>query len=216
MATMTAVSRRAALTVKALLLFVTASALCAAQHSTEPDSAQTLFLDTATSEEKTGEYIFYTQSFKDRDNDRASYRGSVYGVVRNVKLDGCTMTAEVLIADSFSAVVGKTKIDHQQDTYIYRASLVLTRELINGSAVMQARPVQLARSTHSQCEGDGSCAFTWLRLQAKRRVIKEISTINDMVDFEGMVDHVLMPLSSPAAGKEWITRMQALADSRCP
>ena len=202
--------------VKALLFFATASALCAAQNSTEPDSAQTLFLATATSEEKTGEYIFYTQSFKDQDNERASYRGSVYGVVQNVKLDGCTMTAEVLIADSFSGMVGKTQIDHQQDTYTYRASFVLTRELIDGSAVMQARPVQLTRRTHSQCEGDGSCAFTWLRLQAKHRVIKETSTINDMVDFEGMVDHVHIPLSSLEAGKEWIAKMRALADARCP
>jgi len=43
------------------------------------------------------------------------------------------------------------------------------------------------------------------------RVVQEICTINDTLDFDGMVVHVVMPLSSPVAGKEWIAQMRALA-----
>ena len=214
---MTSGSRRAVFV--ALLVAAAAGARCGAQNGDVRDARanenDALFLATARAEEKNGAYLFYTQSFKDQDNERAEYRGSVYGVVRDVKLDGCTVTAEILIADSFSGTVGKSKIEHQQDTYTYRASFVLTRELADALTMVRARPAQLAHNTHFHCEGDGSCAFDWLRLQTKRRTIKEVCTINSMVDFDGFVDHLLMPLSSADAGTQWIALLRALVDSRC-
>ena len=57
--------------------------------------------------------------------------------------------------------------------------------------------------------------FTWLRVQAKRAEIKELATINGLVNFDGMVDHVMFPLSSMEAGAQLISRLRAVADTRC-
>ena len=169
----------------------------------------------AANEARQGVYVFYTQSFIDKENQRASYRGSIYGAIQKLELDDCELKIETLIVDKFSGTVGRAPTGQLQDTYHYSARLLLTPEIVAGAAVVEARPVQLGSKTHSVCDENTSCGFPWLRIQAKSRVIHQISSVNDALDFEGQVDHFVIPISSLAIGRQLIDGLRAVADGQC-
>jgi hypothetical protein len=173
-------------------------------------------LSSLTAEEaRRGVYVFYTQSFIDKDNQRASYRGSLYGAIQKFELNGCELKIETVIVDKFSGTVGRAPTGPLQDTYRYSASLSLTPEIAAAAVVLEARPAQLGRNTHSVCDENASCDLPWLRIQAKSPVIHEISSVNNARDFDGQVDHFVVPISAPGIGNRLIAQMQAIADSRC-
>ena len=60
------------------------------QTTSEPtsNSPEAALLVTAAAEAKRGVYVFYAQTFIDAENKRASYRGSVYGAIQDLKLNG--------------------------------------------------------------------------------------------------------------------------------
>ncbi len=201
--------------VGSLLVFVFGVFECRSQDRAQPTSAAVDLTSIVAEETRRGVYVFYTQSFIDKENKRASYRGSVYGAIQRFEVYGCELKIEAMIVDKFAGTVGQKPTGELQDTYRYAASLVLTPEIAAGAALLEARPAPLGRSTHSVCDEDPSCSFRWLRIQAKQRMIHETSTVNDSIDFNGQVDHFVVPVSSPAIGNRLIEQMRALADSRC-
>ena len=59
---------------------------CHSQQS-EPALLDSSALSSLTAEEaRQGVYIFYTQSFVDKENKRASYHGSIYGALQKFEL----------------------------------------------------------------------------------------------------------------------------------
>jgi len=169
----------------------------------------------AAEEARRGVFVFYTESFIDNDSQRASYRGSVYGAIQKFELDGCELKIETVIVDKFSGIVGRAPTGQLQDTYGYSASFLLTPEIAGAAAVLEARPAQIGRNTHSVCVENATCGFPWLRLQTRRPVIHEISRVNDAQSFDGQVDHFVIPVSSLAAGRQLIDELRAISDSRC-
>jgi hypothetical protein len=178
-------------------------------------SAREDFLNVIEEERKTGATLFYRQSYIDSTNKLASYRGSVYGAIQSAKLDGCSLTMDILIVDLFSGTAGKKSVENMQDTETYRIDFILTREIAGAMTLVEARPLQLKRNTNSMCTENSSCTFTWLQVQAKAKVIKETRTTNNFVDFDGYVNRFLIPLSSPDAGKQFINQVKALVDGDC-
>lgn len=169
----------------------------------------------AAEEAQRGVYVFYTQSFIDKENQRTSYRGSVYGAIQKFELTGCELKIETVIVDKFSGMVGRASTGQLQDTYRSAVSLLLTPEIAGSAGVMEARPAQLGRNTHSVCDENASCSFPWLRIQAGRPVMHQISSVNEARNFEGQVDHFVAPISSLAIGRELIEALRARSDSRC-
>lgn len=198
-----------------LLLLVFVQCRCRSQDFEEPVMASSDPASLASEEAKRGAYVFYTESFIDKENKRASYRGSVYGGIQALKLNGCELKIETIIVDKFSGTVGRASTGEQQDTNHNSASVLLTPEIAAGLAILDARPAQLRHTTHAVCDENPSCSFTWLRIQAKHPIIQETSTVNDSLDFSGQVDQFVIPISSRGAGNRLIRAIRALADSEC-
>ena len=187
------------------------------QSISEPGSksADAALLAIATVEAKRGEYVFYAQSFIDTENKRASYRGSVYGAIQDLKLNGCELKIETTVVDNFSGTVGNTPTGKLQDSYHYVATLLLTREIADALALVQAPPVQLGPKTNSVCDNNSSCAFSWLQIRANRKTIKQTAVVNGSLNFDGQVGQFHIPLSSPAVGNQLIEQIRLIAESRC-
>lgn len=185
-------------------------------HSEQSGLMDSSALSSLTAEEaREGVYVFYTQSFVDKENKRASYHGSIYGALQKFELKECELHIESVIVDRFAGTVDQRPTGDLQDTYRYSASFTLTPEIANRLALIEARPAQLERTTNSVCEEDSSCRFRWLQIQAGKRVIHEISTVNDSTKFNGQIDHFVFPISSSAIGNRLIEELRTIAGSRC-
>ncbi len=197
------------------LLVLIAVSHCRSQDHEQPVSASSDLASLVAEEAKRGVYVFYTQSFIDKENKRASYRGSVYGAIQSFELKDCALKIEAVIVDKFSGTVGQKPTGQLQDTYRYSASLLLTSEIASGATLVESRPAQLSHNAHSVCDEQGSCNFWWLRIGAKQKIIHEVSTVNDVRDFDARVDHFIVPITSQDAGNRVIERLRAIAAERC-
>ena len=178
------------------------------------DASKNLF-EAFQAEEKLGTYVFYRQSYVDKENQRASYGGSIYGTIEAFHIDGCQLKLDITLQDYFSGTVGKIETGRLLDNYLYSISFTLTREIASTARVTEARPIQLSDNTNSTCSEKPSCDFIWLAVRAKKPVIQESRTIGGIRDFDGWTDHFQAPLSSAQAGKELIQDMQTLANTEC-
>ncbi len=200
-----------------IAIFAPRAATCQEAFSSHPPpSDPSAFLSDTGAEAQRGVYLFYTQSFIDKQNERVAYRGSLYGVLRDVKLAGCDLEAKIQIVDSFSGTVKDRPTGQLQDETDYAVAFRMTREAAAGMTMLRARPSQLSSGRHTQCEEDRMCAFDWVRFQSPRRAIRETVIINGAIAFSGSVERVLAPVSSTEAGNRLIHDLQALTASRCP
>jgi len=203
-------------TLAGYVLFFMASAFqCGSQQGDQALSSSSELSSLAAEEGKRGVYVFYTESFFDKENKKASYRGSVYGAIQKFELKGCDLQIEATIVDKFAGTVGDRPTGQLQDTFRYSATLVLTPEIAAGLTLIEARPAELSHNTHAVCEENSSCTFPWLRIQAKQKVIREASTVNDTPSFTGQADHFVVPISSAEMGKRLIEQLRTIAGSRC-
>jgi hypothetical protein len=166
-------------------------------------------------EERRGEYTFYTQSFVDKENQRVAYSGSVYEAIKDFAIDACSISIDTVLVDSFAGIVGKKQTGKLQDDSRSSICLLLTREIADRLAVVEARPVELAPATNSVCTERPSCTFTWLQIQTKLPVIRETKWTNHSLVFDGTVNHFLLPVSSAQRAKEIIERLQNFAYADC-
>ena len=166
-------------------------------------------------EEKRGASVPYTQAFVDTANQKTFYTGSIYGAINTIKVNECQMQLDFIVADSFSGVVGKRPTGHLQDSSSYSITFSLTSEIADDLRLIKARPTQLRFSTHAVCSDGSACAFTWLQIKTKNLEIKETMITNDAVDFQGTVNHILIPLSSADFGDQLIGLFQSFAKARC-
>jgi hypothetical protein len=187
------------------------------QTTSEPsgNSPEAALLAIAAAEAKRGVFVFYSQTFIDTDNKKASYRGSVYGAIQDLKLNGCELKIETTIVDNFWGTVGKAPTGKLQDSYQYVATFLLNREIADALTLVQARPAQLGPKTNSVCDDNSSCAFSWLHVQTNRKTIKQTAVVNGSLNFEGEVGQFHIPLSSPAVGNQLIEQIRSIAESRC-
>ena len=185
-----------------------------AQEFSSPvrDPAAALLRD-AEEEAKRGTYIFYRQAYKDQHKEKVSLHGSVYGVLRDVKLEGCNLDATVQVFDLFSGFIEERPEAERQDLTEYSIHFRVSPDVT--ASVFQARPSQLAHSMHTQCDGDGSCTFNWLRLRSSRPAMHEKIVLNHSITFDGAVSELLVPVSSKEAADQLVRDLQELGGSRC-
>jgi hypothetical protein len=182
---------------------------------TSDASAAKSLLDAFEAEEKLGAYIFYSQSFIDKENKKASYRGSIYGSIQRFHVAGCELKLDIALQDYFSGTVGKNQTGRLLDSYLYSVTFTLTRAIADSLTLSEARPIQLGGKTNSICPEKPSCSFTWLTVHADRPVIRESTMTNGILNFNGRTDHFQAPLSSGEAGEELIRKMRELAEAQC-
>ena len=196
-----------------------ASLKAASQSSTlpgaDPSSSERYLVDLGAAENQTGTYVLYRQSYLDAENRKVSYSGSIYGAIKSIKAEHCVVTLDAQVVDLFSGIVGKWSSGQQQDSTTYSISFPINRKVADSVEVIEARPAQLRRSTHSICPEKPSCTLHWLRIYGDRPEIQESIVTNDLLEFRGYVDHVAIPLSSTKAGDRLISELHALASTRC-
>ncbi len=209
---------KSALAVFVLFSLIGPQSLCQGRNpdgEVDPATAQRNLLLVAEAETKKGAYVFYTQHYIDKENQKAVYRGSVYGALKAFKLEGCSLKVDVVIVDKFSGTVGGKLTGDQADSQQYTFSLALTSEIAHALALIEARPAQLGGATNSVCAEKPSCAFTWLAIRTTGSSIKESRMTNEFVDFDGPADRFLIPVSSPEAGRQLIRQIQDFANAQC-
>jgi hypothetical protein len=209
---------KSALAVLVLFSLIRLQSLCQGRNAdgrVDAAAAQRDLSLAAEAEAKKGAYVFYTQHYVDKENQKAFYRGSIYGSLKTFELDGCSLKIDVVIVDKFSGIVGGKQTGDLADSQHYTFSLALTSEIAHTLALIEARPAQLGRATNSVCAEKPSCAFTWMAVQAPGPAIKESRVTNEFVDYRGDAGRFLIPLSSPDAGKQLIRKIQDFADARC-
>ena len=181
----------------------------------ESDAVTAKFLASAEVESQRGVYAFYTQTFVDDQNERVAYDGSLFGVMRSAKIAKCTLQLEIEMADLFAGTVGKRQTGQRQDHTFTSATISLSPEIANALTVMEARPKELSQSRHTTCSGDRGCTFSWLRFDSTRAVMREKVVVNGSTRFDGVVDRVLVPVSSAEAAKELMSGLREIAGGRC-
>ncbi|HKF47129.1 MAG TPA: hypothetical protein VKB38_07200 [Terracidiphilus sp.] len=187
-------------------------AICQTAAPEYAETASTLLAD-ADSEAKRGVYLFYSQNYVDAKKEKVDIHGSVYGVLRDVRLTGCDLEATIQVFDLFSGFVKELPTGEQQDLTEYSIRIHLTPDL--AVTLIQARPAQLAHTMHTQCNDDPSCTFNWLKIQSAKPDIHERIVMNHTLSFDGSVQQVLAPVSSLEAGKLLMRDLQSLARARC-
>ena len=130
-------------------------------------------------------------------------------------MNGCELKIDITLIDNFSGTVDKSQARESQDSYTYSVSLNLNHDVTNALALVQARPAPLGPHTNTTCTNSPSCAFTWLRIQTPRPVLKQTTTLNGFLNFSGHVDHFLIPMSSTEVGNQLIAQLRTIADARC-
>jgi hypothetical protein len=208
-----AVKFRAVVCVSLVLSGACGSRIMAQEFSSPVRDPSTSLLRDADEEARRGTYIFYSQDYKDRHKESVSLHGSVYGVLRDVKLEGCDLDATVQVFDLFSGFIGESPQAERQDMTEYSIHLRITSGV--AASVIQARPSQLAHSMHSQCDGDGSCRFNWIRIRSSQPLMHERIVLNHSITFDGAVSEVLAPVSSKEVGEQLMRDLLDLAGSRC-
>ena len=198
----------------ALTAGIALRAPCQESASAASDEAAS-FLTDAGEEAARGSYIFYRQEYRDQRKERVSIHGSVYGVLRDVKLKGCEVEGTVQVFDLFSGFIKDRPTGEMQDLTEYSIRFRLSTEIVSGMSVVEARPSQLAHAMHTQCEGDGSCTFHWLRIRSAHGGMSERIVVNQSITYDGKVKEILAPVSSGAAGNQLIRDLRAIAESRC-
>lgn len=190
--------------------------LVSCQEFTSPaHDISAAFLADAEEEAGHGTYIFYTQEYRDQRKEHVSIHGSVYAVLRDVKLTGCDVEGTVQVFDLFSGSVKHRPTGETQDKTEYSIRFRISAETASGLSVFAARPSQLAHNMHTQCDADAACTFEWLRIRSARAEMRERIVLNNSITFDGPVNQLVVPVSSSDAGNRLIRDLQALAESRC-
>jgi hypothetical protein len=180
------------------------------------DSARLSILKLLEADSRIGEWVFYHQRFLNADNQWAEYRGSVYAAVEEVKIEECRIDMRTVIIDRFTGVVGKFGRPEQQDRTAYEISFILSQPIAHSMEAVQARPSQLRRTTHSQCDEKPSCELAWVRFKSAEHKIAELVSANGQTEFNGVTSTAVFPVSSSDMGTKAIKGFQLLANSKCP
>lgn len=193
-----------------------------AKSPAAPDSTAAMaeddLLRSFAAEEKRGDAFLYTQSYYALHGRHVFFKGSIYATIANVKVNCCRMRIDTTIADHYSGTIGRKQVDPTQNVYRISVDFMLTPEIANSLKVIKARPGQLDQGTHPVCSGHQPCVLNWIELSSERPEMRVAEFTNDFEGYDGFVknfdapqDHFLVPVSSPAAGSELISRMQAVS-----
>jgi hypothetical protein len=161
-------------------------------------------LDFIASEQQRGSVLTYLQSYLDDQNERVTYKGTLYAGIPLFKLDGCKVMARVAVQDRFTGAIehrnfGRVRLERTgeltDDTvYEYRFNLGdLPAEAVHA---LDAVPGQLNKNTSVRCEEDRSCNLSWIQITAPNARIAETRTVNGIQDLDAKATSIVLPMAS--------------------
>jgi hypothetical protein len=181
-------------------------------------AAQDDLLRSFAAEEKKGDIFFYTQSYYALHGQHVFFKGSMYAAIVDVKVSDCRMKIDTTIADRYFGSIGRKQVNPTQSLYRISAEFLLTPQIAQSLKLVKARPGQLDEGTHPMCSDHQPCVLNWIEIRSESPEIQMTEFTNDfqgydgfVKDFDAPVDRFLLPVSSPAAGSELISKIQALA-----
>jgi hypothetical protein len=174
-----------------------------AQGQMTPEGGE--LVDFIAAEQQRGSVLTYAQSYVDDENEKVSYKGTLYAGIHHFKLDECKATVRVAIQDTYSGAIehrnfGRVHLEQtgelrDETVYEYRFGL----GELGGDAVhaLSAVPAQLNIHTTVRCEEDHSCNFSWIQIAASNGAIAETRTVNGIQDVDSKAKAIVLPMASP-------------------
>lgn len=186
----------------------------------KPPTMSNDLMNSFQAESKRGTNLSYTQSYS-LHRKHVEFHGSIFGVIQEVRIDGCELKIKSMLSDLYSGNIGPKLVGQTQNRYLTSIDFKLTPLIAARLQVVDVRPVrQLAQNTSTVCLGDRQCTLTWIKLKADAPVIRMTEITNDWAgydgdvkDFDGPVAQFLLPVSSASAGYELIGKMRDYAKS---
>ena len=187
-----------------LVVFAIANLPCInAQAQMTPEGGE--LLDFIAAEQQRGSVLTYAQSYVDDENEKVSYKGTLYAGIHHFKLDECKVTVRVAIQDTYSGAIehrnfGRVRLEQTgelRDDTVYEYRFGLGELGADAVHALSAVPAQLNIHTTVRCEEERSCNLSWIQITAPNSGIAETRTVNGIQDIDSKAKAIVLPMASP-------------------
>jgi hypothetical protein len=174
-----------------------------AQAQMTPEGGE--LVDFIAAEQQRGSVLTYAQSYVDDENEKVSYKGTLYAGIHHFKLDECKVTVRVAIQDTYSGTIehrnfGRLHLEQTgelRDDTVYEYRFGLGELGADAVHALSAVPAQLNIHTTVRCEEDRSCNLSWIQITAPNSGIAETRTVNGIQDIDSKAKAIVLPMASP-------------------
>jgi hypothetical protein len=174
-----------------------------AQAQMTPEGGE--LVDFIAAEQQRGSVLTYAQSYVDDENEKVSYKGTLYAGIHHFKLDECKVTVRVAIQDTYSGAIehrtfGRLHLEQTgelRDDTVYEYRFGLGELRADAVHALSAVPAQLNIYTTVRCEEDRSCNLSWIQITAPNSGIAETRTVNGIQDIDSKAKAIVLPMASP-------------------
>ena len=174
-----------------------------AQAQMTPEGGE--LVDFIAAEQQRGSVLTYAQSYVDDENEKVSYKGTLYAGIHHFKLDECKVTVRVAIQDTYSGAIehrnfGRVHLEQTgvlRDDTVYEYRFGLGELGADAVHALSAVPAQLNIHTIVRCEEDRSCNLSWIKITAPNSGIAETRTVNGIQDIDSKAKAIVLPMASP-------------------
>jgi hypothetical protein len=179
-----------------------------AQAQMTPEGGE--LVDFIAAEQQRGSVLTYAQSYVDDENEKVSYKGTLYAGIHQFKLDECKVTVRVAIEDRYSGAIehrnfGRVHLEQtgeQRDDTVYEYRFGLGELGTDAVHALSAVPGQLNIHTSVRCEEDESCNLSWIQIAAPISGMAETRTVNGIQDVDSKAKAIVLPMASPEAAAQ--------------
>jgi hypothetical protein len=174
-----------------------------AQAQMTPEGGE--LVDFIAAEQQRGSVLTYAQSYVDDENEKVSYKGTLYAGIHHFKLDECKVTVRVDIQDTYSGAIehrnfGRVHLEptgELRDDTVYAYRFDLGELGADAVHALSAVPAQLNIHTTVRCEDDRSCNLSWIQIAPPNGGIAETRTVNGIQDLDSKAKAMVLPMASP-------------------
>jgi hypothetical protein len=186
-----------------VLFTVANSASINVDAQTTPQGGE--LLNFIATQQQRGSVLTYAQSYVDDENEKVSYKGTLYAGIHHFKLDECKVTVRVAIQDTYSGAIehrnfGRVRLEQTgelRDDTVYEYRFGLGELGADAVHALSAVPAQLNIHTTVRCEEDHSCNLSWIQITAPNSGIAETRTVNGIQDIDSKAKAIVLPMASP-------------------
>ena len=154
--------------------------------------------------------LTYAQSYVDDENEKVSYKGTLYAGIHDFKLDECKVAVQVAIQDTYTGAIehrnfGRVHLEQTgelRDDTVYEYRFGLGELSADAVHALSAVPGQLNIHTTVRCEEDRSCNLSWIQITAPNSGMAETRTVNGIQDVDSKAKAIVLPMASPEAAAQ--------------
>jgi hypothetical protein len=176
-----------------------------AQAQMTPEGGE--LVDFIAAEQQRGSVLTYAQSYVDDENEKVSYKGTLYAGIHHFRLDECKVTVQVAIQDTYAGAIehrnfGRVHLEQTgelRDDTVYEYRFGLGELSADAVHAQRAVPGQLNIHTTVRCEEDRSCNLSWIQITAPTSGMAETRTVNGIQDVDSKAKAIVLPMASPEA-----------------